>query len=129
MQDTCGGNKYHIKLPLFPRSIMWLLTSRHGLISLWITATRCITHWDSTWNWRKVMRWDSVEMKATVIMFLLAVVLVGWCSIALWSDCSSKHGDQAKVNKHAALTFNPAKHDGSLDKCYGDWDLSSHFLS
>lgn len=68
-------------------------------------------------------------MKATVIMFLLAVVLVGWCSIALWSDRSSKHGDQAKVNKHAALTFNPAKHDGSLDKCYGDWDLSSHFLS
>jgi len=56
------------------------------------------------------MRSDSVEMKATVIMFLLAVVLVGWCSIALWSDCSSKHGDQAKVNKHAALTSNPANH-------------------
>lgn len=75
------------------------------------------------------MRSDSVEMKATVIMFLLAVVLVGWCSIALWSDCSCKRGDQAKVNKHAALTSNPAKHDGSLDKFNGGWDLCSHFLS
>lgn len=55
----------------------------------------------------------------------------GWMvfNCAVVTDCSSKHGDQAKVNKHAALTSNPAKHDGSLDKCYGGWDLCSHFLS